>query len=30
VVSIARLMAISGQISRFSDYQTQYAIQVTP
>lgn len=30
VVSIARLMAISGQINRFSDYQTQYAIQVTP
>ncbi|MDE8743004.1 TolC family protein [Pectobacterium polaris] len=30
VVSIARLMAISGQINRFSDYQTQHAIQVTP
>lgn len=30
VVSIARLMAISGQINRFADYQTQYAIQVMP
>lgn len=30
VVSIARLMAISGQLNRFADYQAQHAIQVMP